>query len=66
MSCSNWNSKELNKIIETNGKKILRTQIRLFEEEITCVNFLCFYHNLSYEQLLVKLAKKEVESIVEG
>ena len=66
MSCSNWDCKELNKIIETNGKKILRTQIRLFEEEITFVNFLCFYYDLSYEQLLVKLAKKEAESIVEG
>ena len=27
---------------------------------------LCFYYDLSYEQLLVKLAKEKAESIVEG
>ena len=70
MSCSNWkynNSDNENPlIVKENGKRILRTQIRLFEEEIAFINFLCFYYDLSYEQLLVKLAKKEAESIVEG
>lgn len=70
MLCSNWkynNSDNENPlIVKENGKRILHTQIRLFEEEITFVNFLCFYYDLSYEQLLIKLAKKEAESIVEG
>ena len=45
------------KIIE---KRIVKTEIRLFEEEIDIVDFLCFYYDLSYEQLLVSLASEKI------
>lgn len=61
MSCSNWNANELNKIIKRNGKKIMKTQIRLFEEEIEEAEVLALLSNLSYEQLFVKLVKKELD-----
>lgn len=47
-------------------KIIKYIDIRLFEEEIDIVDFLCFYFDLSYEQLLVKLAQEKAESIVRG
>ena len=61
MSCPNWNGIVLNKIINRNGKKIMRTQIRLFEEEIEEAKFLALLSNLTYEQLFVKLVKKELD-----
>jgi len=42
-------------------KRIKHIDIRLFEEEIDLVDFLCFYYDVSYEQLLVKLAKEKAE-----
>lgn len=42
-------------------KRIEHIDIRLFEEEIDLVDFLCFYYDLSYEQLLIKLAKEKAE-----
>ena len=35
--------------------------MRLFEEEIDIAQFLCFYYDLSYEQLFVKLVKERAE-----
>lgn len=43
------------------SKRIKHIDIRLFEEEIDVVDFLCFYYDISYEQLLVKLAKEHAE-----
>lgn len=42
-------------------KKIERFEVRLFEEEIDIAQFLSFYYDLSYEQLLCKLAKEHLE-----
>lgn len=42
-------------------KRIKHIDIRLFEEEIDITDFLCFYYDLSYDQLLVKLAKEHAE-----
>jgi len=61
MACSSWNANELNKIIKRNGKKIMKTQIRLFEEEIEEAEALTLLSNLSYEQLFVKLVKRELD-----
>ena len=61
MACSSWNANELNKIIKRNGKKIMKTQIRLFEEEVEEAEFLALASNLSYEKLFVKLVKKELD-----
>ena len=61
MGCPNWNANELNKIIKRNGKKIMKTQIRLFEEEVEEAEFLALLSNLSYEKLFVKLVKEELD-----
>jgi len=42
-------------------KRIERFPMRLFEEEIDVAQFLCFYYDLSYEQLFVKLIKERTE-----
>lgn len=42
-------------------KRIEKFEMRLFEEEIDIAQFLCFFHNLSYEQLFVKLIKEHAE-----
>ena len=61
MACPNWNGNVLNKIINKQGKKIMKTEIRLFEEEIEEAEFLALLSNLSYEQLFVKLVKEELD-----
>ena len=42
-------------------KRIERFPMRIFEEEIDTAQFLCFYYELSYEQLFVKLIKEHAE-----
>ena len=44
-------------------KRIKHIDVRLFEEEIEEVDFLCEYYGWGYEQLLVKLTKERLDAL---